>query len=306
MTRDIITTIIGPTAVGKTRIAIEVCRRVSGEIISADSRQVYKYLDIGTAKPTGQERQAARFHLIDFIEPDERYSAGQFGRDAAAALEGVKTRGNIPVVCGGTGLYIRALFDPLHELPQAGRNIKNEILDALKKSGFDHLYLRLKEIDPEWAQRINPRDRQRILRGLEVYEMTGVPLSTLLKGKKPKARYKPCYIGLQLTRPELYENIEKRFDTMIANGLIEEIRRLLKKGYDMESGGLKTIGYKEICEYLDGQISLDEAIAEAKQRTRNFAKRQLTWFRRLDRVHWFDARDQGVVSKIVALVQKSC
>ena len=294
-----ILTIIGPTAVGKTNICIKIARKISGEIISADSRQIYKYLDIGTAKPTPEQKQIATFHLIDFVDPNKNYSCGQFARDAEAKIEDIMEQDKVPIICGGTGLYIKTLFHPLHVLPESKREIKEKFQNSLKKFGVDHLYKKLLLIDPELAKRITPKDKQRIMRGLEVYEMTGTPLSLLLKTERKKAKYVPYYIGLNLPRCELYQSINERFTVMIKQGLVNEVKRLLRRGFDPTASAMRTIGYKEIIEYLQGYVSLEETIEKAKRRTRNFAKRQLTWFNKIPGLQWFDPGDPDIVKYII-------
>lgn len=293
-------TIVGPTAAGKTRVAIEIAKRISGEIISADSRQIYKYLNIGTAKPTRKERKKTNVYLIDFIHPDNTYSCGQFARDAKVKIEEIIMRGNIPIVCGGTGLYIRALFNPLHKLPESDKEIKKNLLNILVEQGINYLYKKLLSVDPEWAKKINPRDKQRIVRGLEVYEITGKPLSAFIKKKKRKSKYLPYYTGLNLPREQLYQRINKRFDYMINNGLIEEVKLLLKKGVNPDSSALRTIGYKEIIEYIQGKLTREMATEKAKRRTRNFAKRQITWFNKIPGVQWYNPEDPDIVKNIIS------
>jgi len=298
-------TIVGPTAVGKTTTAIEIAGRISGEIISADSRQIYRYLNIGTAKPNDKHRKKVQFHLIDFIHPDDSYSCGQFARDAEAKIEEISTQGNAPIVCGGTGLYIRALFSPLHKLPESNKKIKAKLLENLNKYGIEYLYKKLHTIDPEWARRIIPKDKQRILRGLEVYELTGKPLSVLIKRKKRKSKYQPFYIGLTIPREELYKRINARFEEMIEHGLVEEVKSLLERGFNPQSNALRTIGYKEIIEYLQGNITLSEAIDKAQRRTRNFAKRQITWFSKIHGIEWYNAKDPTIKESIIKRVGKT-
>lgn len=298
-----ILTIVGPTASGKTDLAISIAQDVSGEIISADSRQIYRYLNIGTAKPDHAQQKSVAFHLIDIVEPNARYSCGQFARDAEQRISSIGQKGSIPIVCGGTGLYIKALFEPLHELPVSDKDVNTRLIQQLRDRGIHHLYQQLLDIDPVWAQRVGPHDTQRILRGLEIYEMTGKPLSTLLKGKRKIPKYLPYYIGLDLSREELHERIDRRFDTMIANGFVNEVKSLLKKGFDPGKNALRTIGYKEIIEHLTGKCSLAEAIAKAKRRTRNFAKRQLTWFSRIPEVHWYNPRDPHLVAHVENIVR---
>ncbi len=295
-------TIIGPTAVGKTKVAINIAKEISGEIISADSRQIYKYLDIGTAKPTIQERRQVNFHLIDFVDPNDNYSCGQFSRDAETKIAEIEQRKNIPIVCGGTGLYIKSLFNPPHELPQSDKKIKAKLGQTLQKQGLNYLYQRLLVIDPGWAKKIKSNDKQRILRGLEVYEMTGTPLSEAISKKPRQAKYLPNYVGLNLPRVELYDRIDTRFDAMIKSGLVEEVKSLLRQNFAPDSNALRTIGYKEIVDYLKGEMTLVEAIAKAKQRTRNFAKRQLTWFKKIPDVHWFNPEDPKIIKNILGQI----
>ncbi len=295
-----ILTIVGPTAAGKTEISISIARSISGEIISADSRQIFRFLDIGTAKPTDKERKEVRFHLINFVHPNDCYSCGQFARAAEARIQEIQINGHVPIVCGGTGLYIRALFNPLHRLPESDKRIKQALLKQLEKYGIGHLYKKLLSIDQKWAEKIGPKDKQRIVRGLEVYEMTGKPLSELVKKKKKKSKYLPYYVGLNLAREELYQRINRRFDNMIKLGLVKEVKSLLEKGIVPESSALRTIGYKEIIAHLTGVLTLDEAIEKAKRRTRNFAKRQITWFNKIHGVRWYNPKDQNTVKKIVA------
>ncbi|MEO0137974.1 MAG: tRNA (adenosine(37)-N6)-dimethylallyltransferase MiaA [candidate division WOR-3 bacterium] len=299
--REIIT-IIGPTAVGKTEIAIRIAEQFNGEIISADSRQVYKYLDIGTAKPTIEERKRVTFHLIDFLEPDQNYSCGQFARDAERLIEEILAKGKMPIVCGGTGLYIRALFNPLHQLPQADKELKERLQNLLKERGIGYLYKKLQEIDPQWAERIGPKDKQRILRGLEVYEITRTPLSELIKKEKRKPKYRAKYIGIILNRDELYKRIDGRYDRMIENGLVDEVKKILDMGFKPDCYGLRTIGYKEIVKYLQGEWDLQTAIEKAKRHTRNFAKRQVTWFKKIPEISWFHPGDLGTPNALPELV----
>ena len=286
-----ILTIVGPTAAGKTELAIKTAKRTSGEIISADSRQIYKYLDIGTAKPSVQQRKTIRFHLIDIVEPDEDYSCGQFARDAATKIKEIIQRQHTPIVCGGTGLYIRALFHPLHDLPRSSKDTKHRLREMLDKHGLEYMYAKLMRVDAAWGERITPQDKQRILRGLEVYETTGKPLTEWTRRQRKKAEFYPYYIGLNLPRAQLYAKIEQRFDTMIDQGLVDEVKNLLARGFRPELVALRTIGYKEIIKHLQGEVPLDQSIARAKQRTRNYAKRQMTWFSKIPGIKWLSPKD---------------
>ena len=294
-----ILTIVGPTATGKTELATKIAQRVSGEIISADSRQIFKYLDIGTAKPSAAQRQTIRFHLVDFVEPDENYSCGQFARDAAEKIRELEQARRIPIVCGGTGLYIRALFHPLHDLPRSDKDTKHQLSVMLDKHGLEYMYGKLLQVDPAWAKKVTPQDKQRILRGLEVYEITGKPLTDWIRKQRKIAEFHPYYIGLTLPRTQLYARIDKRFDTMVNQGLIAEVKGLLARGFKPGSSALRTIGYKEIIKHLQGDLGLDEAIAKAKQRTRNYAKRQMTWFSKIQGIRWFNPEERIPIDSLV-------
>jgi tRNA dimethylallyltransferase len=294
-----ILTIVGPTATGKTELAMRIAQRISGEIISADSRQIFKYLDIGTAKPSVAQRQAVQFHLIDFVEPDEDYSCGQFARDAAEKIRDMKQERRVPIVCGGTGLYIKALFHPLHDLPRSDKDTKHRLRAMLDKHGLGYMYEKLLRVDPGWAKKVKPQDKQRILRGLEVHEITGKPMTDWVRKQRKSAEFHPYYIGLNLPRTQLYARIDQRFDTMIDQGLIAEVNDLLARGFNPGSSALRTIGYKEIIKHLQGDLTLDAAIAKAKQRTRNYAKRQMTWFSKIQGMRWFNPEEPIPIGSLV-------
>ncbi len=284
-----ILTILGPTASGKTDLALRLAERLKAEIVSADSRQIYKYLDIGTAKPTWPQRQKTPFHLIDFLEPDQTYSCGQFSRDAQQKIAEIIQRGRTPIVCGGTGLYLRALFEPLHRLPRSTAESKQKIIAELEAVGLDKMFQRLKSIDPAWAEKIGPRDRQRILRGLEIYDLTGRPISEFFSGPRPAPKFPPRYLGLYLPRTILYQRIDRRFDRMLEMGLVDEVRSVLDRGFAPDCPGLRTIGYQEIIAYLQDRMTREQACALAKKNTRNFARRQGIWFKKMKGITWLDA-----------------
>ncbi len=281
----IIPVVVGPTASGKTELAVDIGRNIKGEVVSADSRQVYKYLDIGTAKPTSEQRQMVKFHLVDFLSPEESYSAGQFAEDALKVIGEIIKHKKVPLVVGGSGLYIKALFSPMFKTPKPTKEQREKLNELEKEKGISHLYEKLLRIDPAWAKKIGPGDRQRIKRGIEIYELTGRKISDWIKEKTP-IPYKPYYIGIELPRAELYRRINERFIKMIDDGLIGEVERLLKQGFSKDLNALNTFGYKEIIRYLEGKYSLAEAIRLAQQNTRNYAKRQLTWFRGIRDVNW--------------------
>jgi len=291
--------IAGPTASGKTAVGIELAQRLNGEIISADARQIYRFMDIGTAKPTAEERVAARHHLIDFVNPDKGYSAGQFAEDASAVIGDILRRGKVPIVVGGAGLYIRALFDGFSPMPK----IPIEIRARLQEEGracLPALYERLCEVDSEWAAKIHPTDTQRILRGLEVYEASGKPLSEHQKvTPTPPIRHKASYFGLHWDRETLYDRINARACLMLENGLIEETASLRDRGYTPDLNALNAFGYREIFQYLNGKTTLDRALADLQQGTRRYAKRQMTFFRRDKRFRWVDGSDDNVATAIL-------
>ncbi len=295
--------IVGPTASGKTAVGIELAQRINGEIISADARQIYRFMDIGTAKPTAEERSAARHHLIDFINPDEDYSAGQFAEDASAVIGDILCRGKMPILVGGAGLYIRALFDGFSPMPK----IPAEIRARLKEEGREslpELYNRLCEVDPEWAAKIQATDTQRILRGLEVFEASGKPLSEHQKvPPAPPIRHTASYFGLHWEREALYERINARACRMLENGLIEEAASLRDRGYTPALNALNAFGYREIFQYLDGKTTLDRALADLQQGTRRYAKRQMTFFRRDERIQWVDGSDVDVADAILQILE---
>lgn len=296
--RDILV-IAGPTASGKTAVGIELAQRLNGEIISADARQIYRFMDIGTAKPTAEERVAARHHLIDCINPDENYSAGQFAEDASAVIGDILHRGKVPIVVGGAGLYIRALFDGFSPMPK----IPIEIRARLQEEGRDclqSLYKRLCEVDPEWAAKIQATDTQRILRGLEVYEASGKPLSEHQKvPPTPPIRHTASYFSLYWEREALYDRINARACLMFENGLIEEAASLRDRGYSPDLNALNAFGYREIFQYLNGGTTLDRALADLQQGTRRYAKRQMTFFRGDKRFRWVDGSDGDVADVIL-------
>ncbi|MFN4217957.1 MAG: tRNA (adenosine(37)-N6)-dimethylallyltransferase MiaA [Candidatus Bipolaricaulia bacterium] len=275
--------IVGPTAVGKSELAVALALRVDGEIISADARAIYKDLNIGTAKPPAQLRAKVPHHLIDFLEPTEHYDVMQFRRDVLRAIQEIHARGRVPIVVGGSTLYISALTGTFFAGPKADPQIRQR----LEAEPQEKLRKRLEEIDPEAAQRIHPHDKVRTVRALEVYELTGLPISRWQKESKVPFPYKFTKIGLTLDRKILYERINARVDQMIAAGLLEEAKALRAK-LTPEMPAYRTIGYEEFFAYLDGKISYTEAVRLIKKHTREYAKRQIIYFKREPDVHWID------------------
>ena len=280
--------ICGPTASGKTRLAIELAQQHNGEIVSADSGQVWRELDLGTAKPTPEDQRRIPHHLIDVATPGEHFDVSQYVALADKAITDITGRGKMPFVVGGTGMYLRVLLHGLCEAPKQDAALRAQLEEKIKKEGLETLYQKLKEVDPVLASKINQKDKTRIIRGLEVYELAGAPLSLLQKKHKfEKPRYEALQIGILCAKKILHERIEKRIDWMIANGWTEEVRELLKF-YPGEAQAFKTIGYRQIIDHLRGKISLEETAAEIKKQTRLYAKRQGTWFRKDKTIQWLE------------------
>lgn len=285
--------IAGPTAVGKSDIAVELALRFNGEIISADSVQLYKYFNIGAAKLTNEEQKGIPHHLFDILEPDQPFSVADYQKLARKKIQEINERGKLPFLVGGTGLYIQAVIDPF-EFPETTghEEIRKKLREIWSQGGKEELYQRLQKIDPDAAQRIHPNDFRRISRALEVYYLTGKTISSYIS-KRKKSFYNLVMVGLTRNRTELYHRIEARVDKMFADGLVEEVKSILDMGYDPKIKPLQSLGYKQVVEYLMGDCDQAEAIASTKKATRNYAKRQLTWFRRDDRIHWFSLSEEG-------------
>lgn len=279
--------LVGPTAVGKTEIAVRVLEKLNGRAISADARQVYKFLDIGTDKPPADLRRRVEFEMLDVVSPEESYSAADYARDARQVVLRLLAGGTPFMLVGGSGLYLRALFAPFFTAPQVAAGLR----ESFARLSSPELHEQLREIDPQSAARLHPNDRQRIVRALEVFEATGKPMSELQHSAARQSEFVPTYVGLELPRPLLNDRIDARFDRMIAEGLVDEVRQLTKMGYGESTPALDAIGYQEILGFIDGKRTLDTAIAVVKRRSRAYAKRQMTWFRHQSGITWIDAQD---------------
>ena len=290
--------ILGPTAAGKTALGCSVCERLGGEIISADSRQIYKYMDIGTAKPTPEEIQRAPHHLVDFLEPDSVFSAGDFVTAAVAAVEEISARGKLPVIVGGAGLYIRALTQGIFEGKSSDPQLREELMDHYDRGGSEAMLQELRELDPEYAPKVHLNDRKKLVRFFEVYRTTGLTISRL-KEKQGDGWIIPLTAGLTLERELLYERIENRVDKMIQNGLIDEVRSLRKMGFGEELNSMNSPGYKEVHGFIERKIDYDEMIESIKRNTRRFAKRQITWFKKEKGVKWFQPDDLDAIIEYI-------
>lgn len=280
--------IVGPTASGKTKLSIELAKRINGEIISADSMQIYKYMDIGTAKPDQEEMSSIQHYLIDEVTPEEEFSVARYQELALKYIELILSKGKIPVIVGGTGLYINSLVYNINFTETISDWELREKLkaEALEK-GNEYLHQKLKEIDPEAAGKIHVNDLKRIIRAIEVFEYTRKPISyhqEISRSLPPK--YDFVIAGLTMEREKLYERINQRVDRMFEKGLIDEVKKLTTLGYDKNSVAMQGLGYKEILSYLQGEISLEDAVYVIKRDTRHYAKRQLTWFKRTENIVW--------------------
>lgn len=289
----------GPTGVGKTELAIELALRTNAEIISLDSRQIYKFMDIGTAKPTLEQRRLVPHHLIDIVYPDEYYSVYNFRMDALRAIEEIRKRGRIPLLVGGTGLYIDALKRGIFEGAPRNEELRRELLEKEKKEPGS-LRKMLERIDPEAASKIHVNDLKRTVRALEVWFQTGRTISELQKCAKPAGNFK--VVVLMREREELYDRINLRVEKMIEDGLVEEVKSLLDRGYSKELNALKTIGYQEVIEYLEGRESFTKTVEKIKRNSRHFARRQIIWFRRYRDSIWLNAADGEVLNKLIDLL----
>lgn len=297
----------GPTAVGKTELSIALAHRLGGSIISADSMQIYKYMDIGTAKIKPEEMGGIPHYLVDELLPSEEFHVVRFQQMAKQALEEIYAQNRIPIVVGGTGFYIQAL---LYDIDFAGTGEESSIRKNLeriaKEEGAEVLHARLQEVDPESAKIIHPNNVKRTIRALEFYEETKTPISAHNEEQRQKeSPYDFRYFVLTHDRGILYERIEQRVDQMLQEGLVEEVRHLKDMGYTRDMVSMQGLGYKEILSYLDGEISLDQAVSILKRDTRHFAKRQLTWFRRERDVIWLDKREYPTTDVLLSKIEEN-
>ena len=297
--------VAGPTASGKTSLAIGLAKLVGGEIVSADSMQIYKYMDIGSAKPTEHERKQVKHHLIDFVEPDEEFSVADYTEAAHEVIRDILSRHKLPVMCGGTGLYINSVVDDVtFGETETDYALREEWADYAKTHGNEAVLEMLKEIDPISAARLHPNNLRRIIRAIEFYRLTGTTISAHQEmTKQHEGRYDPIMFCIDYDRRILYDRINKRVDIMLEDGLLDEVKGLMERGYTTALNSMKAIGYKELIAYFSGGTSLDEAVELIKQSSRRYAKRQLTWFRRDKRIIWLDA-DGDVLHEAYEKVKK--
>lgn len=282
--------LVGPTAIGKTSLSVDLARKLNGEIISADSMQIYKGMDIGTAKIRDEEKKGVNHYLIDEIFPDIEFSVSDFQEKANEYIDKVLKEDKLPMIVGGTGLYINSLiYDLNFSVSISNWELRDKYTELAKVHGNQYIHDELRLVDPVSADRIHVNDTKRVTRALEVYNETGKPMAEYYKDfRKPNDEFDIVMIGLKMDREKLYERINKRVDIMLEQGLIEEVQSLLDKGYDENLTSMQAIGYKEVIDYLKGNVSLEETIESIKQGSRRYAKRQITWFRKEERVHWID------------------
>ncbi len=300
--------ILGPTGVGKSEAAVRVAERIGGEIVSADSRQVYRGMDIGTAKPGPALRNRVAHHLIDIVSPDAVFSAGKFRELAGETVRDILRRGKFPLIVGGTGLYLRALLTGLWEGPRADWRLRDRLEAEEMERGPGYLHEKLKSLDPEAAARIHPRDRSKTMRALEVFLLTGVALTRHHRAVPAGLPQLPAlWIGLSRDRKDLYERINLRVGEMMRAGMLAEVRRLVKAGYSPALPSMRGLGYRQLVGYLKGRYTLERAVELIRRDTRRYAKRQLTWFRAEPRIRWVDlAREDGegeTAEKILQAIQ---
>jgi len=283
--KPILICVVGPTAIGKTELSIKIANAFSSEIVSADSRQFYKEMTIGTAVPSSEELAAAPHHFIQSRSIFEDYNVGDFERDALLILDELFSNHHIAVMVGGSGLYVDAVVKGLDLFPKVPSGIREELNSTLENSGLESLQKELKKVDPKYFEKVDIYNPHRVIRALEVYRASGQPYSNFLSNPSEERKFETLFIGLTADREIIYERINQRVDQMMKEGLLEEAKRLHEH---KEINALQTVGYRELFQHLDGTLSMDEAISEIKKNTRRFSKRQTTWFRKNKDIHWFD------------------
>jgi tRNA dimethylallyltransferase len=296
--------IVGPTASGKTTLSILLAEKLHAEIISADSRQIYKFLDIGTAKPTPKDLHRLPHHFIDILDPKQEYNAAEYGQQARKKIQELLKQGIQPVIVGGSGLYISAIIDGFFQGPGKVSKIREQLEKEAQKYGAEMLFEKLKQIDPISAVKMDSSKVRRVVRALEVYYTTGKPISDLHSAQETKAPFEVLQYALEWERKTLYDRINHRVDEMIQNGLVEEVRELRAQGYLSGINALNTVGYKEASDFIEGKLTKEEMVRLIKQNSRHFAKRQLTWFRADKRIRWISVNERTNWIEIAEIVQK--
>jgi len=300
--------LVGPTGAGKTTVGIVLAKRLGTEIISVDSRQVYRGFDIGTAKPVPEERKEVVHHLIDIASPWERFSAADFVRAATPVIERLHSQGKLPVLVGGTGLYFRALIDGIFPAPPADLNLRRQMLSEEAEKGAGWLFSQLREKDPAAAARIHPNDLVRIVRALEIYRTTGSPISKLQNWSSAPQNFRVLWAGIERPRKELYTRAEQRIDRMISAGFPGEVKKLMSQGFSKKSPAMLGLGYSRMVDFIDGKCTMEEAVRKFKQDTRHYIKRQMTWFKNDARIEWIEVTSaeepSETAEKIFGMVER--
>lgn len=306
MERHKVIVICGPTASGKTKLSIEVAKKVNGEIVSADSMQIYKDMNIGTAKPTTEEKQGIKHYLLDFVSPDKRYSVAEYKKDAISAIDEIIGKGKVPIVVGGTGLYVNSLIYGI-EYPNIDFDIeyRDKLYKIAENEGLEKLYELAKKIDPEAIRNISQNDKKRICRILEIYNSTGkTKTQQEIDSRKNGPKYDYLLFGINMDREKLYDRINKRVDIMMEDGLINEVKNIMVK-YNEFPTAMQGLGYKEVVEYLKGDTTKEEMTEKIKMETRRYAKRQITWFKRYENIKWIDGLDD-IQNNIEIILEEYC
>ncbi|MBN8234532.1 tRNA (adenosine(37)-N6)-dimethylallyltransferase MiaA [Halobacillus kuroshimensis] len=310
--KPMVAAVVGPTAVGKTKLGVQIARKFNGEVISGDSMQIYRTMDIGTAKVTREEMQGIPHHMIDIKDPEESFSAAEFQRKVQSLIHEIQKRGKLPVLVGGTGLYIQAtLFDFEFTEEKKDEAVMKRLEEEAAVQGPVHMYEKLQSLDPDQAAKIHPNNSRRVLRALEIYETTGKKMSEQEAAKAWDSPFTPLLIGLEMDRERLYERINNRVDQMVEEGLVEEVRRLYQAGLK-DAQSMKAIGYKELIPFLEGKMELQEAVDLLKRNSRRYAKRQYTYFKNKLDVHWYEVtpekyedKFQTIFADLAGMIDKS-
>ncbi len=296
--------IVGPTCSGKTDLSLQLAENLNTEIISADSRQVFKYLNIGTAKPSKGSRNKIKHYFVDNLEPDENFNVSIFENHSLKIIEDLFKKDKIPIVVGGSGLYVKALIDGIFNSADSDEQIREQLNKMKEEFGIEYLYQELKSVDPKSAEKMLPQNYKRVMRALEVYYLTGQTIDKHQEKYKRELNIDFKQYGLMWDRKKLYENIENRVDVMIQEGLVDEVKSILERGYSKELNALNTVGYKEVISFIEKDIEYGKMIELIKRNTRRFAKRQLTWFRTDKRIFWYDIHDKNEFKIIASDISK--
>ena len=301
--------LVGPTAAGKSRIAVQVAKRFDTDVLTADSRQVYRGMDIGTDKPTAEDRQGVPHRLIDLADPDQVFNTGWYRQAALAEIERLYAARQLPLVVGGTGLYVRTLIRGLCPAPPADLQVRAELAQISRERGRDGLYAELARVDPGTAARLHPNDEAKVIRALEVYRLTGQSISSMHRQHGfQELSFTPLLIGLHREKEALYRRIEARIDWQLAHGMVEETRTLLARGYGRHLGAMKGLGYRQVAAYLAGEYDHDEMVRRFKRDTRHFAKRQMTWFRKEPGIAWLSIEEDEpldrTTGRVITLIEE--